>query len=343
MAEFGWDPYLHAAVRAFGSQVHALVPSERERVLAFPKSRRPTKKVQIVGSVVCVHDTPKKLVFGIDDGTDVIDCILWDATPPSESANEAQIAHARVEARKVEMARETLQLGVQIRCVGRVEMYQEKKQVVVENIQVLVDPNEELLHWIEVMLLSRKFYHKITYVDNPPILPKWKQLSSEKAVETEDVLKSQMLEHIARVLQSGRGHFYKEDVLKAEELVVQATTLEQGQGTEGDAMKRARAVARINKEFHSLVESGEVCEVDPVEGTFCLPDQSIDLEPIAFAFLQARAAEGYSKTTFGEVQEHITSIPNVYGANWEKIFHSLDGLIASSKIYEVEEGHYSLV
>mmetsp|Transcript_10727 Transcript_10727/g.66139 ORF Transcript_10727/g.66139 Transcript_10727/m.66139 type:complete len:242 (-) Transcript_10727:738-1463(-) len=241
------------------------------------------------------------------------------------------------------MARETLQLGVQIRCVGRVEMYQEKKQVVVENIQVLVDPNEELLHWIEVMLLSRKFYHKITYVDNPPILPKWKQLSSEKAVETEDVLKSQMLEHIARVLQSGRGHFYKEDVLKAEELVVQATTLEQGQGTEGDAMKRARAVARINKEFHSLVESGEVCEVDPVEGTFCLPDQSIDLEPIAFAFLQARAAEGYSKTTFGEVQEHITSIPNVYGANWEKIFHSLDGLIASSKIYEVEEGHYSLV
>ena len=312
-------------------------------VLAFPKSRRPTKKVQIVGSVVCVHDTPKKLVFGIDDGTDVVDCILWDAMQPSESANEAQIAHARVEARRVEMARQTLQLGAQIRCVGRVEIYQERKQVVVESIQVLVDPNEELLHWIEVMLLSRKFYHKITYVDNPPVAPKATQHPSVRAAETEDGLKSKMLEHIGKVLQNGRDHFYKEDVLKAEELVAQATSLDQGQSTEGDAMMRARAVAQINKKFQSLVESGEVCEVDPVEGTFCLPDQSLDLEPIALAFLQAREAEGHTKTAFREVQEYITSIPNVYGANWEKVCHSLDGLVASSKIYEVEEGHYSLV
>lgn len=31
MAEFGWDPYVQVAVRAFGCQVHALVPGESER------------------------------------------------------------------------------------------------------------------------------------------------------------------------------------------------------------------------------------------------------------------------------------------------------------------------
>lgn len=290
-----------------------------------------------------VQETSTKVVFGVDDGTGVITCLLWDAKRPSESADEAQVAHARVEARRVEMAKENVRLGAQIRCLGRVEIYQEMKQVVVEDVQLLEDPNEELLHWIEVMVLSRKFYHKINHAEASPPAPRTTAPPTDQGSEPEDALKNKLLEHVTQALQGRREDFHKNDVLKAEELIAYVLSIEPGENTESDAMRRARAVARINTEFQSLVGAGEICEVDPLEGTFCLPDQSLELEPVVFAFLQRRAAEGYATTTFEEVQEHVTVDTMVYGANWQKISHSLDGLVASSKVYEVEEGHYCLV
>eukprot|EP00963_Diacronema_lutheri_P013379 scaffold2636_cov340-Pavlova_lutheri.AAC.41 len=342
MAEFGWDPYVQVAVRAFGCQVHALVPGESERG----------------ASTTCIQAAwmPSKLTIASQLQADEEGAGRRKRRARPRDVDEGGVRRGRWHRRDhVPPVGCEATFGVGRRSPSRTREGGgeeggdgEGKRAIGCANQVLGPrgnlPRDETSRGGGRAIAggSKRRTLALDREASPPA-PRTTAPPTDQGSEPEDALKNKLLEHVTQALQGRREDFHKNDVLKAEELIAYVLSIEPGENTESDAMRRARAVARINTEFQSLVGAGEICEVDPVEGTFCLPDQSLELEPVVFAFLQRRAAEGYATTTFEEVQEHVTVDTMVYGANWQKISHSLDGLVASSKVYEVEEGHYRLV
>lgn len=343
MSALGLDPLFWATVRVYCFQVLELVQDEETGVFLSRIGRRPIRKIQLLGNVVHIRDVASKTMFGIDDGTGVITCLLWDPKIPSDTAPDAAVAHYRAKAMMVEASREKINLGAHLRCQGRIEMYEGEMQVIVDGLQAVSDPNEELLHWLEAIDLSRRYYHVAQPVSGTQPTARRSAHATEETGDAEDLPRVRVMEFIHRLLQDGRETFKKSEVIRSEILLSHFITDSKLKGTGSTAVIRARAAANINKEFGELLLSGDIVEVDPVDCVYCLPQTSLDLAPLILAFLQQRSKDGHGCVTFQEIQEHIGSTSTVYGADWKRIHSAIDRLVADSKVYEVEPSSYSLV
>ncbi|GAB2282347.1 hypothetical protein Dimus_016892 [Dionaea muscipula] len=116
-------------------------------------------RVEALGIVVSRDLKPDKfLKFSIDDGTGVIQCILWLNQSSSPYFSRRCPSDVRLIAQMANMFSSRVQLGVTVRVRGKLVGFRGSVQVTVDDVVVEPDPNSEILHWLDCVRLARKHY-----------------------------------------------------------------------------------------------------------------------------------------------------------------------------------------
>ncbi|KAF5372835.1 hypothetical protein D9758_001655 [Tetrapyrgos nigripes] len=112
----------------------------------------PCRTVRIVGMIVGVQRYENKVVYTVDDGTSVIDCIHKCKPPAAPTLKKGKKTIVDP------LARAIAYTGALIRVTGRVQEFYESRQIIVDTIEKCSSPNEEPLHWKAVMSLHESKY-----------------------------------------------------------------------------------------------------------------------------------------------------------------------------------------
>ncbi|EPS68315.1 hypothetical protein M569_06458, partial [Genlisea aurea] len=145
-------------IKLVASDFLSLSPNSRNSS-SFSLNGMPVYRVESVGVVVSRHLKPGKFLrFTVDDGTGCVPCVLWlnHSTSPYFSKQKPSIV--RVDARmSLEFASLT-ELGAVVRVRGRVSGYRGTVQITVSDVTSEVDPNAQILHWLDCIKLARNCY-----------------------------------------------------------------------------------------------------------------------------------------------------------------------------------------
>ena len=105
-------------------------------------------QVEFCGVVVTRLLMDSKVVFGVDDGTGVVECVLWMPRAKAGGGNAIP-----VEWNAFKRASEAVdRLGRIIRVRGNLSKYQGNLQVQAKSVQRLSDGNTELVQWRDARL-----------------------------------------------------------------------------------------------------------------------------------------------------------------------------------------------
>lgn len=107
-------------------------------------------RVQIVGTVVSVSKKSTLTIFAVDDGTACIDCIRWVL----EEENE--------ENRKVPELGASVHVCGILRYPRWVTEDAKVREIVVDEFNVVDDPNAECLFWLEAVELGSSIYKSLS-------------------------------------------------------------------------------------------------------------------------------------------------------------------------------------
>ncbi|KAH1051747.1 hypothetical protein AAZX31_08G174100 [Glycine max] len=130
----------------------------------------PISRVETVGTITLrdlKHD--RFLRFAVDDGTACVPCVLWlnDANSPSVARRRRHELAARFAA--------LVKLGAVARVRGRLSRFRGTLQVTVSDVAIERDPNAEIFHRLDCILLARNCYNILpppsSYTPPQPPLP----------------------------------------------------------------------------------------------------------------------------------------------------------------------------
>ncbi|KIM91593.1 hypothetical protein PILCRDRAFT_810872 [Piloderma croceum F 1598] len=135
----------------------------------FWLGRVPCRNVRLVGMVVGVQVFEKRVVYSLDDGTAVIDCVHIPtpaAVTPIKSrptGNKQQNKYKRPKSPVQEPPVPVplvpvAYVGTSVRAVGRVMRWHESRQIRLDVIEQCTSANEEPLHWRKVQHLHQSSY-----------------------------------------------------------------------------------------------------------------------------------------------------------------------------------------
>ncbi|KAF1330311.1 hypothetical protein FI667_g5016, partial [Globisporangium splendens] len=148
----GKDPLTWSYVKLFAHQItHELVEfdvisgshSWKWRQDGIWRARLITK-AQVIGVLVSIQERAERVEFFVDDGTALVKAVLWNAS----------------------LWQKTVALGDLVHVEGKLNMDKSwhndasapMREIRVVRLSKVDDPNEELLHWVHVMELSREVY-----------------------------------------------------------------------------------------------------------------------------------------------------------------------------------------
>ncbi|KAG9003638.1 hypothetical protein FRB94_003027 [Tulasnella sp. JGI-2019a] len=155
----------------------------------------PVRWVALVGMVVGVQAYEKRVLYTLDDGTDVVDCIYQIPklptpkqlpTPPTSRANSGSSRKGAVpktapgySSSKLEkktrtpyeeaetgwstlaaLIRPDIEVGTMVRVTGKVTAWKDGKQIVIESITPCPSSNDEAKHWLLTTQLHKTIYSK---------------------------------------------------------------------------------------------------------------------------------------------------------------------------------------
>ncbi|KAJ2392244.1 hypothetical protein GGI23_005263 [Coemansia sp. RSA 2559] len=139
--DWGLDPLFWTSVKLFVGDLHNVLLDSSESVF-FIGNRRVARAVEVVGIVVLVETrSPKVTAYNVDDGTGVIQCIVF-STPEEQADLDTRALYP---------------LGTTVRVEGRLKVYRDKRELAVRHIKA-VDPNEEALGWLERLQLRAHIF-----------------------------------------------------------------------------------------------------------------------------------------------------------------------------------------
>ncbi|SAL96092.1 hypothetical protein [Absidia glauca] len=137
-AILGLDPLMWTNVKLFIKDVLDLVPLPGYTDIYCFEDHN-IRNVELCGIVVAVEQNLTMMIYTVDDGTGTLTCIWWKDTIDTE---------------------ETISLGSCVRILGLVCTFKDERKVKVFDLDVISDPNWELLHTLQVLALRRDHYNK---------------------------------------------------------------------------------------------------------------------------------------------------------------------------------------
>lgn len=122
---------------------HCLKDSEDDRVVFL--HGHAVRFFEVAGVIVSLDprspESAERIKFTLDDGTGLIECVVWQGT---------DVSHSVV----------ALQLGAAVRCQGRVGRFRGTRQLTVDSFWPEPDCMAECWHWVEARKLWRAAYIK---------------------------------------------------------------------------------------------------------------------------------------------------------------------------------------
>ncbi|KAI6116233.1 hypothetical protein F5141DRAFT_654393 [Pisolithus sp. B1] len=139
----------------------------------------PCRFVNLVGMVVAVQVRENRTIYTLDDGTEVIDCILRHpapSKPPAESKNTVQPPSPKKPKSSIKSAAPleppipVTEVGYVVRVVGRVACHYETRQIIANSIEPCASVLDEADHWLRVAELHKSKYSlAVPFVIPPPV------------------------------------------------------------------------------------------------------------------------------------------------------------------------------
>ncbi|KAJ1973141.1 hypothetical protein H4R35_004274 [Dimargaris xerosporica] len=129
------------ALSATELPLYGVSPSVTGTSLLLLEGKHVLHYVRIIGLVVAVDQAPRFTKYTVDDGTSTIVCIQWLVSPLQEST-----------------VRTCLPLATLVMVEGRVRDYQGLREIVVQTIGRVHDPNDEVLHWLQVIHNHHEYF-----------------------------------------------------------------------------------------------------------------------------------------------------------------------------------------
>ena len=119
--------------------------------LVFKLHHRYISNVKVIGFIIAVKVKEKYVLYTLDDSTGTVDCKVWKNA--------------------VNIGKSKWNIGDWIKMEGKLNYFIDQIEINVNCMKRIVDPNEELLHWLECKnirenLLKKPLKHRI----DPPVI-----------------------------------------------------------------------------------------------------------------------------------------------------------------------------
>ncbi|CDW74075.1 UNKNOWN [Stylonychia lemnae] len=111
-------------------------------------------KIQITGTLVFIIKKEEKYIFGIDDSTGVMVCVLW----LNDFNNQGGNAGKRNSDFRTWFSEKNIQLGSVLAVLGSMEHYKDKIQVNVHKLRNITDISEEMLQYQQTINAQKCYF-----------------------------------------------------------------------------------------------------------------------------------------------------------------------------------------
>ncbi|CAA0828084.1 CST complex subunit STN1 [Striga hermonthica] len=155
------DALYNTHVKLLASDFLALTPKPTDPSPSFSINGKTLSRAETVGYVVTRELKPGKFLrFAVDDGTGCIPCVLWLNQLTSSYFSRRSPPGVRSIARTASKFAARVQVGAVARVRGRITVFRGLVQITVSDVVVEVDPNAQVLHWLDCVRLARNCYGK---------------------------------------------------------------------------------------------------------------------------------------------------------------------------------------
>ncbi|KAL4067022.1 hypothetical protein V8B97DRAFT_1874377 [Scleroderma yunnanense] len=158
-----WTLTKDAIAPCFIRDVLSMKESGVKEVDFFWLGYTPCRSVLIVAMVVAVQVYEKRTVYTLDDGTEVIDCILRHSAPAKQDSSNtgASPNKPRLSANSADLPAPpppVAEHGYPVRVVGKVVRHYDSRQIIAESIEPCLSALDEATHWLRVIELHKSKY-----------------------------------------------------------------------------------------------------------------------------------------------------------------------------------------
>ncbi|KAK4509138.1 uncharacterized protein ATC70_007488 [Mucor velutinosus] len=188
-ALLGLDPLFLTNVKLTIHDLLNLEQTNEDLIGVYKLFEHKIKLADICGTIVAVERNNYTTNYTVDDGTGTVTCSYWSATEKLDY--------------------KPLSLGTTVRITGKISTYKDERQIVIYDIYPTFDPNQELQHFVQAILL-RKEYEK-PYELPTQMKSHAKDLVEQIQVDDEDqlVYSSQARKLDTRAFEDALLRFYK--------------------------------------------------------------------------------------------------------------------------------------
>lgn len=149
----------HAKLLAFDLQSLVHTPGT---LPTFARDGVPFSRAEVLGTVTFLEHKPDRfLKFAIDDGTGCIPCVLWLNHLSSPLSGGREPRDVQVIAEMAAHQASKFKIGAVVRVRGRITSFRGEVQITVSDAVAEMDPNVEILHWLDCIRLARRVYDRV--------------------------------------------------------------------------------------------------------------------------------------------------------------------------------------
>ncbi|KAL7314569.1 hypothetical protein PS15m_006125 [Mucor circinelloides] len=185
----GLDPLFLTNVKLTIHDVLDLEQANEDLIGVYKLFDHKIKLADICGTVVAVERNNYTTDYTVDDGTGTITCSYWSATE------------------KIDYS--PLPLGTSVRITGKISTYRDERQIVIYDIYPTLDPNQELQHFVQAILLKKEYekHYNVPRQMEPHIQALVEQIQADD--EDQLVYSSQAGKLDRRTFENALLRFYK--------------------------------------------------------------------------------------------------------------------------------------
>ncbi|KAF1796748.1 hypothetical protein FB192DRAFT_1403485 [Mucor lusitanicus] len=136
-ALLGLDPLFLTNVKLTIHDLLQLEQTNEDLIGVYKLFDHKIKLADICGTIVAVERNNYTTDYTVDDGTGTVTCTYWSA------------------AEKLDY--KPLPLGTSVRITGKISTYRDQRQIVIYDIYPTSDPNQELQHFVQTLLLKKEY------------------------------------------------------------------------------------------------------------------------------------------------------------------------------------------
>lgn len=213
---WGLDPLFRSHCKFYIADVLSLHEAPDKSGVFF-YGNHPVLRVDLMGVIVKVIRRQHIIIYSVDDGTGVINCVYWLPTDTDASRGKHELQYLQAvlsgmlleTVRQLEEEMEMLSIGldlgdlVQIR--GKLKCYQDMNQVVAKYIRKVTKPMEEVTRMMELPQLYRTCY-------NVPFCPPAGTLNVKTAGDKGDTSHMSEVEKVKAIAMAILSHVTKDHI-----------------------------------------------------------------------------------------------------------------------------------